>query len=407
MNPTTTLTAETAGNTSAAITFGAQTNGNAGLSNVSKVDTRTLLYPGATTKIYAHFMAWFGQSNHMDVGYTSSDPAQVSRQVSDALSRGISGFIEDWYGQNKAMPNATAFALKAEAESRNGDFVFAIMEDGGALNNCNATAGCDLSGQMITDLTYAYNNFETSPAYMKIDGRPAVFFFDPDRFGTLDWQGIAANVPGNPLFIFQNSGGFTHAQSGGSISWVIIDGNTSDWSQSYLDNFYATGVAQLPRHAFGATYKGFNDTQAGWSSNRIINQNCGQTWLSTFSEIGKYHSAANQLESLQLVTWNDYEEATEIESGIDNCVAVSASISGNQLTWAVAGDENTIDHYAPFISIDGEQLMPLSEMQAGTYTLDLSSYHFAAGSYSVYVKAVGKAGLRNQMSNRVAYAAGS
>ena len=407
MNPTTTLTAETASNTSAAITFGAQTNGNAGLSNVSKVDTRTLLYPGATTKIYAHFMAWFGQSNHMDVGYTSSDPAQVSRQVSDALSRGISGFIEDWYGQNKAMPNATAFALKAEAESRNGDFVFAIMEDGGALNNCNATAGCDLSGQMITDLTYAYNNFETSPAYMKIDGRPAVFFFDPDRFGTLDWQGIAANVPGNPLFIFQNSGGFTHAQSGGSISWVIIDGNTNDWSQSYLDNFYATGVAHLPSHAFGATYKGFNDTQAGWSSNRIINQNCGQTWLSTFSEIGKYHSAANQLESLQLVTWNDYEEATEIESGIDNCVAVSASISGNQLTWAVAGDENTIDHYAPFISIDGEQLMPLSEMQAGTYTLDLSSYHFAAGSYSVYVKAVGKAGLRNQMSNRVAYAAGS
>src|SRR5207248_8672843 len=65
-----------------------------------------------------------------------------------------------------------------------------------------------------------------------------------------------------------------------------------------------------------ATYKGFNDTLADWSSNRTINQNCGQTWLSTFSEIGKYYSKATQLESLQLVTWNDYEEATEIESGI-------------------------------------------------------------------------------------------
>ncbi|HET8825297.1 MAG TPA: hypothetical protein VFM77_09220, partial [Terriglobales bacterium] len=152
---------------------------------MSKVSTRTLLYSGATTKIYAHFMAWFGQSSHMDVGYTSSDPNQVKRQVSDAMSRGISGFIEDWYGPNNSMPNQTAFALKAEAESRNGGFVFAIMEDGGALNNCNATSGCDLTGQIISDLTYAYNNFETSPAYMTIGGRPAVFFFDPDRFGTL------------------------------------------------------------------------------------------------------------------------------------------------------------------------------------------------------------------------------
>ena len=351
-------------------------------------------------------MAWFGQSNHMDVGYTSSDPAQVKLQVSDALSRGISGFIEDWYGQNNAMPNATAFALKAEAESRNGDFVFAIMEDGGALNSCNSS-GCDLTGQMITDLTYAYNSFETSPAYMKIAGRPAVFFFDPDRYGTLDWARVAANVPGNPLFIFQNSGGFTHAQSSGSISWVIIDSsNVNDWSQSYLDNFYATGIANQPSHAFGATYKGFNDTLASWSMNRVIAQNCGQTWLSTFSEIGKYYSPGNQLESLQLVTWNDYEEATEIESGIDNCVAVSASISGNQLSWTINGNENTIDHYVPFISIDGENLMPLSDVPAGTHTLDLSSYNFAAGSYAVYVKAVGKPSVRNQMSNRISYSGG-
>ena len=261
---------------------------------------------------------------------------------------------------------------------------------------------------MITDLTYAYNNFETSPAYMKIDGRPAVFFFDPDRFGTLDWQRIAANVPGNPLFIFQNSGGFTHSQSNGSISWVMIDtSDANDWSQSYLDSFYAAGMSHSPTHPFGATYKGFNDTQASWSANRIVNQNCGQTWLSTFSEIGKYYSAATQLESLQLVTWNDYEEATEIESGIDNCVAVSASISGNQLTWTVSGNESTIDHYVPFISIDGENLMLLSDVQPGTHTLDLSPYHLAPGSYSVYVKAVGKPSFRNQMSNRAAFAAGS
>jgi hypothetical protein len=349
-------------------------------------------------------MAWFGQSSHMDIGYTSSDPNQVKRQVTDAMSRGISGFIEDWYGQNNSMPNATAFALKTEAESRNGGFQFAIMEDGGALNKCNATSGCDLTGQMIIDLTYAYNNFETSPAYMTINGRPAVFFFDPDRFGALDWARVTANVPGNPVLIFQNSGGFTHAQSGGSISWVMINtSNANDWSQSYLDGFYTAGKANPQGHAFGATYKGFNDTLASWSANRIVNQNCGQTWLSTFSEIGKYYSAATQLESLQLVTWNDYEESTEIETGIDNCVAISASVAANQVSWTLSGNENTVDHYTPFISIDGVNLMVLPDVAAGVHTFDLSSYHFAAGSYSVFVKAVGKASMKNHMSSAAAY----
>src|SRR5947208_5292235 len=119
VTPTTTLTAETSNNTSTAPTFAAQSNGNIGPANVSKVDTRTLLYSGASTKIYAHFMGWFGQSNHMSVGYTSSDPNQVNRQMADALSRGISGFILDWYGQNNTMPNNTAFVLKSAAEQNN------------------------------------------------------------------------------------------------------------------------------------------------------------------------------------------------------------------------------------------------------------------------------------------------
>src|SRR5512146_1649582 len=87
--PTTTLSAETANNTSAAETFATQTNGNLGATNVSKVDTRTLLYPGATTPIYVHFMPWFGQTSHMNIGYNSNDPNQVHRQLDDMLSRGI------------------------------------------------------------------------------------------------------------------------------------------------------------------------------------------------------------------------------------------------------------------------------------------------------------------------------
>src|SRR5256885_5982330 len=86
--PTTTLTAQTSNNTSAAKTFKSQTNGNRGAANISKVDIHNLLYPGATTKVYAHLMVWFGQSNHMNVGYSSTDPTQVKNQINDMISRG-------------------------------------------------------------------------------------------------------------------------------------------------------------------------------------------------------------------------------------------------------------------------------------------------------------------------------
>src|SRR5438105_14762685 len=78
---TTTLAAETANSTSTADTFAAQGNGNLGAGNISKVPTQSLLYPGATVPVYAHFIGWFGQSNHMNVVYASSVPAQVRDSV--------------------------------------------------------------------------------------------------------------------------------------------------------------------------------------------------------------------------------------------------------------------------------------------------------------------------------------
>src|SRR5205823_7256780 len=147
------------------------------------------------------------------------------------------------------MPNATQFVLMSEAESRAGKFFFGINYDGGALKTCSATAGCDLTHQSISDLTYSYNKFEQSPAYLRFSGRPVVTFFDPDRYGTLNWALIQSSVPGNPLFIFRNSGGFTHASTSGSFAWITIDTtNTNNWAQVYLDNFFSAGLTYPAEH---------------------------------------------------------------------------------------------------------------------------------------------------------------
>ena len=407
VTPTTTLAKETGNNTSAANSFVSQTNGNIGAGNVSKAPLRTLLYSGAATKIYAHFMGWFGQSNHMNVGYNSASLTQVNAQVGDMMSRGIDGAIIDWYGPNNTWPNQTTIYLKQASEATNGKFSFAVMEDVGALSKCAATTGCDLNQQVISDLNSVYSNYEPSAAYIRIGGRPLILFFGLEKY-SLDWNTIRAGVLGNPLFIFRNAGAFTKPQTNGGFSWVSINtSNPDDIALSYLDNFYLTGLSYPLEQTFGTGFKGFNDTLAAWGSNRIMNQNCGQTWLKTWAEIGRYYSGSGQLQQLQVVTWNDYEEGTEFETGIDNCVSVAGGMNGNAVTWNIAGQENTVDHYTVFISLDGQNLMPVADVPAGTHSLDLGGYGFAPASYTLYVKAVGKPSMTNKMSGAIPWTIGN
>jgi len=398
ITPTTTLIAETSNNTSAANSFQAQSNGDIGASSISKLDIHTLLYPGATTKIYAHLMLWFGGPSPMNVGYKSNDPAQVHRQIEDMISRGIDGVIMDWYGPGN-FEDAVAKLVMAEAESHPG-FTFAIMVDKGALQ-WNSCSGCNPQQALIKQIQYVQDTYFPSPAYMRINGKPVITNFDLDLHFSLDWNAVNAAVGGTPLYIFQHSEGFRHALSGGSYAWV--EPTTNDFANSYLTKFYTAGEAAPQELTIGGAYKGFNDTLASWTMHRIMSQQCGQTWLGTFDKINSIYNSGHQMGGLQLVTWNDYQEGTELETGIDNCVSLSASLSGSVLQWNITGKENTIDHYVVYISRDGQNLMALNTNAPGSRSLNLGSYSLAAGAYTVYVQAVGKATLKNQMSQAVRY----
>jgi hypothetical protein len=397
--PTTTLAAQTSNNTSAANSFVGQSNGNHGAGNVSKVDLHTLLYSGATTKIYAHMVLWFGQSNHMNIGYNSTDPGQVKSQINDMVSRGIDGVILDWYGPNNALDKA-ALQIMAEAENHPG-FTFAIMVDQGAIE-WYSCPGCSPQQAFVADLQYIEHTYFPSPAYMTFEGQPVVTEFSVDLdYPAIDWNAANAALSTHPVFLFQNNSGFSHTLSEGSYAWVMP--TATDYGMSYLSSFYDQGKAFPNEQTVGAIYKGFNDKFASWGSNRIMAQQCGQTWLQTFAELNGLYSSGKQLPDLQIVTWNDYEEATEIESGIDNCFALSPSIAGNSLEWTISGNENTVDHYAVYVSSDGQNLMSLTDLAAGDHSLNLCSFPISAGSYQLFVQAVGKPTLANQMTGAISY----
>lgn len=86
------------------------------------------------------------------------------------------------------------------------------------------------------------------------------------------------------------------------------------WRSTYYKNY-------PNKLTIGLLYSGFDDSNAGWSGDKVISQQCGQVLLFTANEVtkGNFWGATHQIPYMMMATWNDYEEGTEQESGIDNC----------------------------------------------------------------------------------------
>jgi len=387
-----TLDRETGPNTSAAQTS----------SHVSRVPLRSLLYPGATTKIYVRVMPWFGDSRHIQVGYHSDDPQQVASQVADMMSRGIDGAVVDWYGPNEGMTSRSTELLLRESEARG--FQFAVSVDGGPLKACQKR-GCDVNAQLLSELQYAERNFENSQSYMRWQGRPVVFFFDAEKY-PIDWRGMRQHLRLSPLFVFRNSGAFDNPNSDGAFSWVAPETvNASDpEGMQYLDRFY-THAQRTAKFAMGSVYKGFDDSRASWGQGRRIPENCGQTWLDTFAEINRFYSSSHQLPAVLIVTWNDYEEGTAIEPGVGCPASINARISGSKLKWDFSGSRNVVDHFVVFASPDRRRLVSIGEAGPNENSFDLRRTDSRDGEQQrwVYVKAVAKPGMLDAISGPVEF----
>ncbi len=479
----TTLTAQTANNTAACQSAGSPSYCQAGFTgmtdsatgtfnpapgNVSLVNVHSLLYSGATTKMFAYYLPWFcmtsgstttgpGTScdNHLQVGYTSNNSATVNGQVNDMIQRGFDGTIVDYYGTDQTVApgqDATTQKLRDNLAVRcNGPqscpLYFALMEDDGAFKfdkcpyngNGNDETQCIVTA-LEGDLDYMNANYFGSNAYLKVEsatqqvspsGQPVVLFFicedcftNPAPNWNTIWQQVRShtNTYGTPApaiyLVFGNAGGFSHTQTNGAFAWVNWYGSMSSdpYGLTYLDNFYETAAKALQSNSnlitIGAGWKGFDETDAPWitSNPRTMQQQCGITWLQTFQQAVNDNDfgPANQLPFAGVVTWNDYEEGTEIETGISNCLSLSGSVSGVILSWnlnfsAPTGSESTVHHYVLYDSPDGQSLTALATFLPGTYSVDLMTFTLAPGNHTFYVQAVGQPSILNQISNAIPY----
>ncbi len=223
----------------------------------------------------------------------------------------------------------------------------------------------------------------------------------------------------------------------------LYDDGVSGEGKQAGDSFYQnslnqTGANGKPAMIVGAAYKGFDDYMASWWTDRIISQECGQSWFYSWEEMtwngssyggsGAYYGPNNPLNYMLVETWDDYEEGTETETGISNCVedssfAITLEPGGQTLAWSynftdsTYGTPSTVDHYALYYTTDDQNYYLIATVTGSAAgcrfsapnvtgcTINLANFTWETDTtYTLYVQAVGVPGVTNNMSsNSVSY----
>jgi hypothetical protein len=277
---------------------------------------------GKAPALLAVYEAWFGEPNHISVGYSSHDGDEIRKQIDDAKAMGISAFVVDWYGDRDQYVDQSYALLQKQAAKNK--FKVAMMYD-----QSNEEDGA--TDEIIADFTmfqdtYLQPNSPGHEAYLTVEGRPVIFVFPHGK--SADWDKVRAvvnrwNVA--PLLIDENLPGEHAAAFDGFYPWInpgpqgwSADGN--QWGDQYLSNFYQTmGTKYADKFVVGSAWAQFNDSKASWGLNRHISARCGQTFQDTFNYWRKVFPPDQVIPFVLIETWNDYEEGTAIEPGLPTC----------------------------------------------------------------------------------------
>jgi hypothetical protein len=279
--------------------------------------------PGAP-KVLADYQPWFGDPDHIDVGYNSQDPNVLRKQIENARNMGIYAFAVDWYGPRHPFLDRSTVLLQRIASQMH--FHIALMYDETQDDNGHATE----DAMEAMDMAYQKYIGPGAPgrdAYLTYNGKPVIFVF-PKR-GHTDWNQVRQQInqwDSPPILLYEDDPPPEFAKAfDGEYAWVHPGhkGWTADgqaWGEDYLSDFYSKMRSKHPDEiTVGGVWPGFNDTKSSWSLNRHIDPRCGKTFEDTLRLFEENDESSHPIPFVLIATWNDYEEGTAIEPGLPHC----------------------------------------------------------------------------------------
>lgn len=118
--------------------------------------------------------------------YVSRDRGVMGRHIDQAKAAGIDALMVAWYGPGGGnQTEANLAALLEEAAARNFKIGILFETDSPFMGGVDAIAGA---------LSHALSVHTNQSAFLRVDGRPVIFFWRPTIYGVETWRSIRNQV---------------------------------------------------------------------------------------------------------------------------------------------------------------------------------------------------------------------